>query len=394
MSREKTAPGVRLIVTILVLWGLAASGCTTHIHAAKFATSYPASAQKVAERPAVQLHVEDAIVDVAFKQDAKFLGEDTYERWLLYTLIPMGKDYHYVADLPRTDLVRSVLHEKFGVAGLSLGDQTGQNASQPSGDVLNLSVRVKTLAVSTTFSSFVPLLIITAINFHDEQADAVLEIQVTQPGSTTPLWQGTVSGMAPEEELEKMESTARATIKDRNAWMVHEAIDRAVQAFMTQSQIVQISARLRDDAFAKALKPAQDAEAKGELRAALSQYGLAYQAADSDTRAMDTIKAVAHVSKKLNGQLALPEDARRYGVQAGVLAEKRLYAEATSLYRQALGIAPWWAEGHFNRALLFEEQSRFPDAITAMKAYLELSPNGTDSRSAQDKIYEWELKAK
>ena len=176
--------------------------------------------------------------------------------------------------------------------------------------------------------------------------------------------------------------------------MVHEAIALAVQDFMTQSQIVQISTRLRDDAFAKALKPAQDAETKGDLRAALSQYGRAYQAANSDMRATDMIKAVAQVSKKLNGQLALPEEARRYGVQAGVLAEKKLYAEATSLYRQALGIAPWWAEGHFNRALLFEEQSRFSDAITAMQAYLELSPNGTDARSAQDKIYEWELKAK
>ena len=71
--------------------------------------------------------------------------------------------------------------------------------------------------VSTTFSSLVPLLIITAINFHDEQADAVLEIQVTQPGSTKPLWQGTVSGRATEEELEKMERTTRANIKDRNA---------------------------------------------------------------------------------------------------------------------------------------------------------------------------------
>lgn len=393
MNREKTAPSVRLIVTIIVLSGLATSGCTTFTQDTNFATSYPASAQRIVERPAVQLHVEDAIADMAFKQDAKFLGEDTYERWLVYTLIPMGKDYRYVSDLPRTDIVRSVLQENFGVAGLPLGDQSGRDPAQMGG-VLNLSVRVKTLAVSTTFSSLVPLLIITAINFHDEQADAVLEIQVTQPGSTKPLWQGTVSGRATEEELEKMESTARANIRSRNAWMVHEAIARAVQDFMTQSQIVQISTRLRDDAFAKALKPAQDAEAKGDLRAALSQYGRAYQAANSDTRATDMIKAVAQVSKKLNSPLVLPEEARRYGVQAGVLAEKKLYAEATSLYRQALGIAPWWAEGHFNRALLFEEQSRFSDAITAMQAYLELSPNGTDARSAQDKIYEWELKAK
>lgn len=393
MNIGKTAD-VRLIVTTLVLCGLAASGCETYTREAKFATSYPSGAQKVVERPAVQLHVEDAIADVAFEQDAKFLGEDTYDRWLMYTLIPMGKDYRYVADLPRTDLVRSVLHERFSVAGLPLGDQSGRDPSQASGDVLNLSVRIKRLAASTTFSSFVPLLILTVINFHDEQADAVLEIQVSQAGSTKPLWQGTVAGRAEKEELHKIEHTVRANIKDENTWMVHEAIDRAVQAFMTQSQIVQISARLRDDAFAKALKPAQDAEAKGDLRAALSQYGRAYQAANSDTRSTDMIKAVAQVSRKLNGQLALPEEARRYGVQAGVLAEKKLYAEATSLYRQALGIAPWWAEGHFNRALLFEEQSRFPDAITAMKAYLELSPNGTDARAAQDKIYEWELKAK
>lgn len=397
MSRERTAPGVRLAVTILALCGLAASGCTTHIKEAKFATSFPASTQNVAEKPGVQLRVEDAIADVAFTQDAKFLGEDIYERALMYLLIPMGKDYRYVADLPRTDIVTSVFREKFGIAGLPLADQSRLSTSRASGDALNLSVQIKRLAASTTFSSFVPLIVITWFNYHDEQADVVLEIQVTQAGNTTPLWQGTVAGKAEKEKLRKMDGTAGANIKgwkDFDTWMVYEAIDQAVQSFMTQSQIVQISTRLRDDAFAKALKPAQDAEAKGDLRAALSQYGRAYQAADSDTRTMDTIKAVAQLSRKLSGQLALPEEARRYGVQAGVLAEKKLYAEATSLYRQALVIAPWWAEGHFNRALLFEEQSRVPDAITAMKAYLELSPNGADARSAQDKIYEWELNAK
>lgn len=394
MKMERPSHCCRAIAVLLMLGGMVISGCATFTQEAEFAKAYPSGPQKVVDKAAVRVQVEDMIEDAAFIQDATFLGEDVYDRNLVYLVIPMGKDYRYVADQPRTDLVRYVLRERFDAAGVPLGDQSGRAFSQGGGEALSLSVRVKKLAFSTVFSSVVPLLVVNFFNYHDEQVDAVLEIQVTQAGSTKPLWQGTVTGKAEGEELEKMEHTARANIKDRRAWMIHEAIDRATQTFMTTSQIVQISARLRNDAYANALKPAQEAEARGNLQAALTHYGRAYQAADTDVRSFEVIKAVAQVAKKLNGQLALPEDARRFGVQAGTLAQQKKYDAAVALYQQALEVAPWWPEAHFNRALLLAEVSHYSEAMVEMKQFLTLSPNASDARGAQDKIYEWELKAK
>lgn len=97
---------------------------------------------------------------------------------------------------------------------------------------------------------------------------------------------------------------------------------------------------------------------------------------------------------KLSTKPDLPEAARRFGVQAVSMAEQKKYGEAVSLYAKAFGVAPWWPEGHFNSALLLADQHRFAEAITNMKGFLELAPNSPDARAAQDKIYEWELKAK
>ena len=89
----------------------------------------------------------------------------------------------------------------------------------------------------------------------------------------------------------------------------------------------------------------------------------------------------------------LPEDARRFKVQAEGAVRDKDFIGAAVLYDQALGIAPWWPEGHFNRALVLAGTDEFSDAIVEMKRYLTLVPDATDARAAQDKIYEWERKA-
>lgn len=313
-------------------------------------------------------------------------------------IIPMNKYSVYSADQPRNQLVGSVLQERFSAAGLPSFDLSGQKPGQfveGAREALSLSVRVKKLAVSTSFSgTILPLIWTTIVTFHNEQVDVVLDCQVTQPGSQAALWKGTVSGRAESEELEKMEDTARAKVKNSDAWMVHEAIDRAVSAFLTQSQVVQIGARLRNETFAKAMNTAKDTEAGGNLRAALSQYGRAYRVAGDGEQSLAVIKAVAEVMRKLPNRPELPEDARRYGVQATTAAEHKSYDEAIALFAKSLEVAPWWAEGHFNRALLLSNQNRYQEAVTSMKQFLMLAPNAPDARAAQDKIYEWELKAR
>lgn len=89
---------------------------------------------------------------------------------------------------------------------------------------------------------------------------------------------------------------------------------------------------------------------------------------------------------------ALPEKARRFKVQAEEAVKDKRFERAIERYGQALAIAPWWPEGHFNRALILGETRRYTEAIREMRRYLTLVPNAADARKAQDKIYAWEDK--
>lgn len=89
----------------------------------------------------------------------------------------------------------------------------------------------------------------------------------------------------------------------------------------------------------------------------------------------------------------LPEDARRYKVQAEDAARNRRFEAAADLFAKALQIAPWWPEGHFNRAVILGELAQPDSAILEMKRYLRLVPNAPNARAAQDKIYLWEGQA-
>lgn len=85
----------------------------------------------------------------------------------------------------------------------------------------------------------------------------------------------------------------------------------------------------------------------------------------------------------------LPESVREFKVRAeSAVAEKR-FVDAVEAYDRALQIAPWWAEGHFNVALILGELKVYGLAIEEMERYLLLAPEATDARQAQDRIYTW-----
>ncbi|HAZ12708.1 MAG: hypothetical protein A2X86_11075 [Bdellovibrionales bacterium GWA2_49_15] len=84
------------------------------------------------------------------------------------------------------------------------------------------------------------------------------------------------------------------------------------------------------------------------------------------------------------------EEMRRYKVQAEYAFKEKRYDDALELFDKALAIAPWWASGYYNKALLLEGQKRFAEAIVEMKKYLALEPDAPDARASQDKIYAWE----
>ena len=86
----------------------------------------------------------------------------------------------------------------------------------------------------------------------------------------------------------------------------------------------------------------------------------------------------------------LPEEGRRFKVQAELAVKEKRYEDAIGFYEKGLGIAPWWPEGHFNRAILFGEQQEYSEAIAEMKKYLALEPHAPNAEAAQTRIYRWE----
>ena len=160
---------------------------------------------------------------------------------------------------------------------------------------------------------------------------------------------------------------------------------------MLQRQMKQLHARLRNKAYAKHVKTGQQREAAGDWKEAMSHYGKAYGTAVTSDQSLAAIQAVAQLVRTQSVKPKLPEEARRYWVQATRSVKTRHYGEAITLYTHASEIAPWWAEAHFNRALILANQNRFQEAVTSMKQFLILAPNAPDARAAQDKIYLLEL---
>ena len=91
-----------------------------------------------------------------------------------------------------------------------------------------------------------------------------------------------------------------------------------------------------------------------------------------------------------NPKPQLPEEARKFKVQAEFAVQEKQFDLAIDLYGNALEIAPWWPDGHFNRALILGEAKKYWDAMREMKRYLLLAPDAPDARAAQDKIYVWD----
>lgn len=89
------------------------------------------------------------------------------------------------------------------------------------------------------------------------------------------------------------------------------------------------------------------------------------------------------------------EEQRKYIVQANLLNQKKHYREAIELYNKALETdRTAYPAGYSNLALLCAQLEKYDVAIYYMKKYLLLEPDASDARSAQDKIYEWEIMIK
>ena len=103
-------------------------------------------------------------------------------------------------------------------------------------------------------------------------------------------------------------------------------------------------------------------------------------------------KPIAAKYRELKVKPSVSEEQRKYIVQANLLNQQKMYDKAIEFYNKAIELDQTsYSAGYSNLALLSAQINRYDAAMYYMKIYLLLEPEASDARSAQDKIYEWEL---
>jgi hypothetical protein len=123
--------------------------------------------------------------------------------------------------------------------------------------------------------------------------------------------------------------------------------------------------------------------------AALQRAVDAPPSAEEDARFADVAKAY----RAANPKPPRPEALVRFQVQAEGAVRDKDFAEAEDYFAQGLQIAPWWPDGHYNRAVVLAETGAYAPATIEMQRYLLLVPQAPNAREAQNMIYDWQRKA-
>lgn len=124
-----------------------------------------------------------------------------------------------------------------------------------------------------------------------------------------------------------------------------------------------------------------------------SAWFMAPKINDEDLQLRDSIiEAYLVVYPKLKDKPEIPENIRRYIVQATNATEEHDYDKSIELWGKVISIIPYNPMAYYNLALIWEFKNNYNYAIKDMKEYLRLAPDAGDARGAQDKIYLWESK--
>jgi len=121
-------------------------------------------------------------------------------------------------------------------------------------------------------------------------------------------------------------------------------------------------------------------------------YFLQQQIPKQEVERATRAKALAAEYRALKTKPPVSEEQRRFIVQANSMNQQQDYGNALAHYQKALDLQPLsYPAAYFNMALISAQLRRYRQAIAYMNQYLLLEPEAKDARSAQDKIYEWEI---
>jgi tetratricopeptide (TPR) repeat protein len=130
-----------------------------------------------------------------------------------------------------------------------------------------------------------------------------------------------------------------------------------------------------------------------QLKAEQSKDSLIRKEKDEYDSKLNKFQVIARDYRELLEKPSVSEEQRRLIVQANALNTEKKYIKALEYFEKALEINPAsYPAAYYNMALISAQTGRYEYAIFNMKKYLMLVPDATDARTAQDKIYEWELK--
>jgi tetratricopeptide (TPR) repeat protein len=89
----------------------------------------------------------------------------------------------------------------------------------------------------------------------------------------------------------------------------------------------------------------------------------------------------------------LSSDADKQWILAENSVKEKDLDAAVEHYEAALEIQPMWPTGWYDLAMIYGEQKEYADAADALKHYLELAPDASDAKAANEQMIIWEDKA-
>lgn len=142
--------------------------------------------------------------------------------------------------------------------------------------------------------------------------------------------------------------------------------------------------------------------AAGRIRDALALQTEALALSLELTRGMGVDLSQAGVcielARRLNPPPAIDDEAKKHALYAQTALKTARddagYDKAIAEYRQAIVLAPWWADLYINTALVLEQRRQYAEAVQILGLYQKASPEAADRAQVQAKIYELEYAAK
>jgi hypothetical protein len=148
--------------------------------------------------------------------------------------------------------------------------------------------------------------------------------------------------------------------------------------------------------IAAAEKSGDEAAGQGQYPMAFAHYVDALAETEKygaeDTRIRE--KAV-RLGKTMSSPPAFPEEAMRRMVRGQTrlrMGGAGSMDAAAAEMEEAVLAAPWWTDGYYNLSVVQEKAGRYDRALRNLRLYLLGTPDSAESRAAQVKIYELEVK--